>query len=478
MGQLSIWNSIEREMTLPHILVDKPNLPEICMWRALSFILTKDHYNQPDQYKYNIPLHELTPSGDLPPSHRKREAERLSNLIQQLVKHEGNSVNLNHEQAMQYLGDDYAGGVAIFERSGTSPDGNDVLLVITRTFKQILSYPEIGYIQGDYQECKNFRHTKSFGWYWRTIFQVLRLKIREETILLDDLHDLFKSSAAYRKNFAHFRVNVLEAIDQDLQPTRAAFTYELIKQGRKVVAIKFYYVHAPLFIESGKEGENDLIYLDKSGDLTKEEAFRLLQGMLTRIKVSINHGGLNAIHKHVVENPVTWRVVLMRIALAIRDLQDPANFKRINNPAGLIVTMAMKSNLDLEIEEYLKKGISTDDIINNDTKKGRINCKFIEPQPTQETIKRLSVRNVLEQQLADFYFGGAVAYRLELAYLNEMAEADYIVDAVKLWVEDARKRDLDVQSQEVVHECLERVRSNYYLEYLNTTRLVPYRGFK
>ena len=130
---------------------------------------------------------------------------------------------------------------------------------------------------------------------------------RVKVIPLDELHDLLQTPKTQRANFSEFNRRALSPAHKDItENTPLNFSWEAVKIGRKVTAIKFTFKEKPLALPTEKDRTRDIDKLRKGmsksmSSKTPEEGNTGGQCMAIARPCFQEHGGKCAEELHTKE---------------------------------------------------------------------------------------------------------------------------------------------------------------------------------
>ena len=130
---------------------------------------------------------------------------------------------------------------------------------------------------------------------------------RVKVVPLEELHDFLQTPASFRNNFKNFRLWGLEKAHKDItENTSLNFSWEAVKIGRKVTAIKFTFKEKPLELPTEKDRTRDIDKLRKGmsksmSSKTPEEGNTGGQCMAIARPCFQEHGGKCAEELHTKE---------------------------------------------------------------------------------------------------------------------------------------------------------------------------------
>lgn len=105
---------------------------------------------------------------------------------------------------------------------------------------------------------------------------------RVKVVPLEELHDFLQTPASFRNNFKNFRLWGLEKAHKDItENTSLNFSWEAVKIGRKVTAIKFTFKEKPLELPQQTDRTKDIAKLRKE----------MCESMTPKAPASENKGG-------------------------------------------------------------------------------------------------------------------------------------------------------------------------------------------
>lgn len=223
-----------QQLPLPGEIVKKSNAIARARWqpesiwepRIVALVASKVRENDEDFLTYRIPVAELTGVSDenLAGKQYRDIAKSIEHLGKATVRIEGDKPR-NFRQYNIFAMCGYEDGYLV---AGFHPDLK----------------PHFLNLKAQFTAYNLFEYLTLPSAYSQRIFEILKSwsNCPEIVIPLAELHETLNTPESFRKDFRQFRIYVLEKAHKDiLAHTSLRFEWEPVKQGRGVIAVKFFF---------------------------------------------------------------------------------------------------------------------------------------------------------------------------------------------------------------------------------------------
>lgn len=214
----------------PAILSHKDSTLDLLSLKLFHEILAFNHISDPDRHIYFIPYSRISTAKNKRVAQKviNAEIERICDSMQAFI------FKIDKSQMEAITGEKHASTVSPFDRITRSE--MNLKVVLGQTFKKLLSAKQT-FFMGDLRVIRKFSLKHSINLYWLIISH--QWKADSIFFELEDLKVKLGVGGKYVNRFDNFRSKVLDEAQVEFQDTWARFTYQPVKNKKKIVGVCF-----------------------------------------------------------------------------------------------------------------------------------------------------------------------------------------------------------------------------------------------